>query len=104
MRAVIRAMVDFGSRLVLSGCPARKSKKTWLLRLLGAFRLTPMHQSLILWLWNAQENQLVEVWMMKTPLAIALEAVCRLANLEPERSARILAATIVVRRTVPYIL
>ena len=29
---------------------------------------------------------------MKTPLAIALEAVCRLANLEPERTARILAA------------
>lgn len=30
---------------------------------------------------------------MKTPLTIALEAVCRLANLEPERTARILAAT-----------
>ncbi len=29
---------------------------------------------------------------MKTPLAIALEAVCRLANLEPERTARILTA------------
>ena len=29
---------------------------------------------------------------MKTPLTIALEAVCRLANLEPERTARILAA------------
>lgn len=29
---------------------------------------------------------------MKTPLSIAIEAVCRLANLEPERTARILAA------------
>lgn len=29
---------------------------------------------------------------MKTPLAVAIEAVCRLANLEPERTARILAA------------
>ena len=29
---------------------------------------------------------------MKTPLVVALEAVCRLANLEPERTARILAA------------
>ena len=29
---------------------------------------------------------------MKTPLAVALEAVCRLANLEPERTARIHAA------------
>ncbi len=29
---------------------------------------------------------------MKTPLTIAIEAVCRLANLEPERTARILAA------------
>ena len=29
---------------------------------------------------------------MKTPLTVALEAVCRLANLEPERTARILAA------------
>lgn len=29
---------------------------------------------------------------MKTPLTIALEAVYRLANLEPERTARILAA------------
>lgn len=35
---------------------------------------------------------LVEIRPMKTPLAIALEAVCRLANLEPERTARILAA------------
>ena len=29
---------------------------------------------------------------MKTPLAVAIEAVCRLANLEPERTSRILAA------------
>lgn len=29
---------------------------------------------------------------MKTPLAVALESVCRLANIEPERTARILAA------------
>lgn len=35
---------------------------------------------------------LVEIRSMKTPLAIALEAVCRLANLEPERTARILKA------------
>ena len=35
---------------------------------------------------------LVEIRTMKTSLAIALEAVCRLANLEPERTARILAA------------
>ena len=35
---------------------------------------------------------MVTIWSMKTPLTIALEAVCRLANLEPERTARILAA------------
>ena len=29
---------------------------------------------------------------MKTPLVVALESICRLANLEPERTARILAA------------
>ena len=29
---------------------------------------------------------------MKIPLSVAIEAVCRLANLEPERTARILAA------------
>lgn len=29
---------------------------------------------------------------MKTTLVVALEAVCRLANIEPERTARILAA------------
>lgn len=29
---------------------------------------------------------------MKTPLTMAIEAVCRLANLEPERTARILLA------------
>lgn len=35
---------------------------------------------------------LVTVRPMKTPLTLAIEAVCRLANLEPERTARILAA------------
>ena len=35
---------------------------------------------------------MVEIRHMKTPLTIALESVCRLANLEPERTARILAA------------
>ena len=37
---------------------------------------------------------------MKTPLAGAIEAVCRLANLEPERTARILAAAECEKRPV----
>ena len=43
---------------------------------------------------------LVEIRPMKTPLSIAIEAVCRLANLEPERTARILTAAAADRKPV----